>query len=117
LKLLLDSCVWGGAKLELEAAGCDVVWCGEWERDPGDAEILGVALRERHILVTLDQDFGELATLHGVLHTGILRLVGFGARRQAAACLGVLTRHRKELSAGAIITAEPGRLRIRTAGV
>jgi hypothetical protein len=50
LRLLLDTCVWGGTKKELVAAGHDVVWCGDWESDPGDLEILAVAKRERRIL-------------------------------------------------------------------
>ena len=116
MKLLLDSCVWGGVRRELEAAGCDVVWCGEWERDPGDAEILSIAHREGRILVTLDKDFGELATVRRMLHSGILRLVGFSTRQQGVACLKVLSLHGNELAEGAIITAEPGRLRIRTEG-
>ena len=43
MKLLLDTCVWGGARSELEALGYDVVWTGDWESDPGDAEILSYA--------------------------------------------------------------------------
>jgi len=40
MKLLLDTCVWGGARAHLEAAGHDIVWTGDWAKDPGDAEIL-----------------------------------------------------------------------------
>ena len=29
MKILLDSCVWGKARHDLEAAGHDVVWCGD----------------------------------------------------------------------------------------
>jgi len=64
MRLLLDACVWGGARAELEAAGHDVVWIGEWNEDPGDEEILARAYREGRILVTLDKDFGELAIVH-----------------------------------------------------
>jgi predicted nuclease of predicted toxin-antitoxin system len=63
--------------------------------------------------VTLDEDFGELAIVYGTPHCGILRLVNFAARQQAAICLRVLELHAEELLSGAIITAEPGRLRIR----
>ncbi|HUT76898.1 MAG TPA: DUF5615 family PIN-like protein, partial [Polyangia bacterium] len=66
------------------------------------------------ILVTLDKDFGELAVVRGIEHSGILRLVGFGARQQAAACLRVVEAHGRELTAGALIVAEPGRLRVRS---
>ena len=75
MKLLLDSCVWGGSRAVLEQEGHDVEWAGDWPEDPGDEEILGRARREGRILVTLDKDFGELAILREMSHRGILRLV------------------------------------------
>jgi predicted nuclease of predicted toxin-antitoxin system len=63
--------------------------------------------------VTLDKDFGELAIGRGLPHGGILRLVNFPARQQSKACLHVLSLHGTELEAGAIVTAQPGVLRIR----
>lgn len=63
MKLLLDTCVWGKAKEILEEAGHDVIWAGEWTHDPGDEEILNIAIKDVRILVTLDKDFGELAIL------------------------------------------------------
>ena len=114
MKLLLDACVWGGAVAELLAAGYEVQWVGEWPSDPGVGEILARAQSEQRVLITLDKDFGELAVLHGMAHRGILRLVSVSARRQAALTVEVLSQHGDELQAGAIITAEPGRLRIRS---
>jgi len=113
MKVLLDSCVWGKVRGELEAAGHDVVWAGDWPKDPGDDEILERARNEERVLVTLDKDFGELAVFHGAAHCGILRFVGISARKQALVCQQVLAIHGAELVAGAIITAEAGRLRIR----
>ena len=72
MKLLLDSCVWGGALTRLRAAGHDVVWSGEWPADPGDEEILARALAEGRVLVTLDKDFRELAFVRELPHTGIV---------------------------------------------
>lgn len=63
MRLLLDTCVWGGAVEELAAVGHDVV-C-------------------------------------------------FRARQQAQVLMRVLKLHGNELVEGAIITAEPGRLRVR----
>ena len=88
---------------------------GNWPNDPGDTYILAKAYEEDRILVTLDKDFGELAIVREQPHRGILRLVNFPARQQATACLLVLTRHGQELANGGIVTAEPGRLRIRPA--
>lgn len=113
MKLLLDTCVWGGAVQPLRDAGHDVVWSGDWPDDPGDDEILARAHADGRILITLDKDFGELAVVRNLPHSGILRLVGFSATRQAAACLDVLARHGAELQAGALLTLEPGRVRIR----
>jgi predicted nuclease of predicted toxin-antitoxin system len=81
--------------------------------DPGDAEILARAHAEGRVLVTLDKDFGELAIVLSVPHSGILRVVGQAAREQGRVVAQVLDRHAADLTAGAIITAEPGRLRIR----
>jgi predicted nuclease of predicted toxin-antitoxin system len=64
--------------------------------------------------VTLDKDFGELAVLHGARHSGIVRLVGFTGPQQGATCVQVLERFASDLEAGALITAEPGRVRVRS---
>jgi len=113
VKLLLDTCVWGGACKELQSAGHDVIWAGEWHEDPGDDEILQRAHREERILVTLDKDFGELAIVRGIPHSGIIRLVNLAAREQAPTCLRVIELHRDEIGRGAIITVERNRIRIR----
>jgi predicted nuclease of predicted toxin-antitoxin system len=105
--------MWGGARSELEAGGHDVIAAADWEKDPGDEEILARAFREGRVLITLDKDFGELAIVLGSPHSGILRLVNFSALRQASVCLEILRNHGEDLAAGSILTAEPGRLRIR----
>ena len=115
MKVLLDACVWGGARGEFAAGGHDVVWAGEWSEDPGDEEILIRAHNEGRILVTLDKDFGEVAIVRGIAHSGIIRLVNLGARQQGKVCGHILAKYGKELLSGAMITAEPGRVRIRPA--
>jgi hypothetical protein len=42
-----------------------------------------------------------------------VRLVGFGAREQGGVCVRALEAHAGELTDGAIVTVEPGRIRIR----
>lgn len=113
MKILLDTCVWGGVRKVLESAGHDVIWTGEWEKDPGDEEILTYAHREGRVLVTLDKDFGELAIVFGQPHSGIVRLVNLSAQQQEETCLEVLARYEKSLENGALITAGRDRVRIR----
>jgi len=113
VKVLLDTCVWGGTKADLQAEGHDVIWSGDWESDPGDQQILEIARRENRVLVTLDKDFGEMAIVRGLPHCGIVRLVGISARRQATICIMIFSRYGTELQTGAIITASENRVRIR----
>ena len=80
MKLLLDTCVWGGALRRLREAGYEAEWTGEWDRDPGDREILQLAHEQNRVLVTLDKDFGERAIVFGEPHHGIVWLVGIAAR-------------------------------------
>ena len=113
MNVLLDTCVWGGVRVELKNAGHDVVWAGEWDVDPGDEEILALAYQETRVLITLDKDFGELTTARGFPHSGIVRLVNISAKKQAGYCLHVLNNYGVELISGALITVERDRIRIR----
>ena len=115
MKVLLDTCVWGGVRKTLSEAGHDVVWAGDWSSDPGDEEILHRAHQDSRVLVTLDKDFGELAIVRGQSHAGIVRLVALSTSQQAEVCVAVLTRYGPELNAGAIVTAEASRVRVRPA--
>ncbi|GMV65171.1 MAG: DUF5615 family PIN-like protein [Candidatus Omnitrophica bacterium] len=113
MKVLLDSCVWGGVKTTLTQAGYDVVWSGDWAFDPGDDEILALAHREGRVCITLDKDFGELAVVYGHPHHGIIRLVGLASWQQSDVSRRVLERYGNDLLKGAIVTAEADRLRFR----
>jgi predicted nuclease of predicted toxin-antitoxin system len=113
MKLLLDTCVWGGTKAELQAAGHDVLWTGDLAQDPGDEDILAQAHREQRVLITLDKDFGDLAIRRNLPHCGIARLVNISAKQQGSVCQQVLVQYGDELTRGAIITVEAGRVRIR----
>lgn len=113
MKVLLDSCVWGGVQPVLENGGHEVQWVGQWPSDPGDEAILARAFREGRTLVTLDKDFGNLAIGQGLPHGGIVRLVNLRAQQQAGACLRIFESHAAELASGALITATAERLRIR----
>jgi predicted nuclease of predicted toxin-antitoxin system len=113
LRLLLDNCVWSKSRNDLAAAGHDVVHGDDWPEDPGDEELLRRAHADNRVLVTLDKDFGELAVVRGLRHAGIVRLVRIPARRQGPVCAAIVERYAALLAQGAIVTVEPGRVRVR----
>ena len=113
MKLLLDSCLSRDAAETVRQAGHDVTCAGDWPTDPGDQEILHVASAESRILVTIDKDFGELVIVQGMLHVGLIRLVGFRAGEQGTAILRILQTYAAELGDRAVLTVEPWRVRVR----
>ncbi|MEX2606711.1 MAG: DUF5615 family PIN-like protein [Kiritimatiellia bacterium] len=113
-RVLLDSCVWGGCIESLRVRGHEVDWCGLWEQDPGDVQILAKAYLEKRILFTMDKDFGELAILKGLPHSGLVRLQGFNASELAHTIHMILVSYESHLAKGALIVATPKKLRIRT---
>ncbi|MFA6958613.1 MAG: DUF5615 family PIN-like protein [Thermoanaerobaculia bacterium] len=115
MRLLLDSCTWGGTVATLESEGHDVNWAGRWNEDPGDEAILDIAHSEHRILVALDKDFGELAIVKGIPHSGIVRIVGGSVTVHARLVQEALVRYSAELGQGAIVTVEESRTRIRLA--
>lgn len=114
-KVILDSCIWAGAKQELIDAGYDVKWVGDFLEDPGDEAIIELAFAESRMLITLDKDFGELAIFRGKPHRGIIRIVNFSALQHGQISLQVLEKYVVELEHCAIITVEKDRVRIRVA--
>ena len=113
MKILLDTCISPRTRDELVVAGHEVAWAGDWPADPGDDEILEAARRDSRILITLDKDFGEIAVAFGREHAGIVRLVDIPVRRQAFSCIQALAHYADELLKGALVTVEPGRVRVR----
>jgi len=101
--------------MPLTDAGHDVIWSGDWTNDPGDEEILARAHAEQRVLITLDKDFGELAIVRGIPHSGIVRLAGIRLAAQADAIKRVLELYGDQLPEAAVVTVEPGRVRVRGA--
>ncbi len=115
MRVLLDTCVPYILKTNLQKETFDVVHAKEWLKDPGDEKILEYAHQEKRILVTLDKDFGELAIIKDQPHSGIVRLVDMSIKTQSLMCIFALNHHGDELIKGAVVTIEPGRIRIRPA--
>ena len=113
MKLLLDTCISPRTRDQLAASGHDVVWVGDREEDPGDEAIIEEARRSVRILITLDKDFGELAVIFGHEHAGIVRLVDIPVQQQTGVCERTLAHYGRDLERGALVTVEPGRVRVR----
>lgn len=112
-KILLDSCIWSGARQVLEDAGYDCKWVGDFLKDPGDQAIMEIAVKENRIIITQDKDFGELAIFRNVPHHGIIRLVAFRSLLQGEVSLSVLRNYRADLERKAIITIDKNKVRVR----
>jgi len=93
--------------------GYDVWWTGDLPEDLGDDEILAIAKKEERVLVTLDKDFGELVFLHGLPHSGILRMVEIPSKMQGKSIHQVLQSFGEQLILGAIVTLSNNRIRVR----
>jgi predicted nuclease of predicted toxin-antitoxin system len=115
MKLVVDTCIPRGVARELEILQHDVIWIGDWSKDPGDLAILTFAHSEKRIVVTADKDYGELAILQKIPHSGIVRLVDLSLKQQVQVSDTVLRLYENELLSGAIVTADSKRVRIRPA--
>jgi predicted nuclease of predicted toxin-antitoxin system len=113
VKVLVDACAGGRLAQALRAAGHDVAFVGDWDKDPGDEEILALAHAEQRVVVTRDKDFGTLAVRDRQTHCGIVRLVELPPSREQALCQRILLTHELALRRGALVTAEVHRIRIR----
>jgi predicted nuclease of predicted toxin-antitoxin system len=112
VKIVVDSCIPQFVAHTLEVQH-DMIWIGDWEKDPGDLSILQYAYELKRVVITLDKDYGELAILHQIPHAGIVRLVDLSLKQQVEICSIVLERYEQELLEGSIITASLKRIRIR----
>lgn len=99
----------GRAREPFRAGGHEVERVSNRQAHPGDEHILSHAGHQAQIPMTLDKDFGELAIVRGQPHVDIVPLVNFRAAAQGPACVELLAQYNRELTAGAVVTAEPGR--------
>jgi len=113
VRILLDNCVWSGVSRDLKSVGYDVVWVGDFAKDPGDLHIIRMANQQSRILITLDKDFGELAVFRGEPHKGIVRVVDHSVVELGSVCKSILEKYQNELLNSAIITVDKRKTRIR----
>jgi predicted nuclease of predicted toxin-antitoxin system len=117
LRFLIDVNVGTAVVDSLRTSDHDVVFAGDLDRCMSDTDILTLAHSEQRIVVTLDNDFGELAYRAGQSHSGVLLLRMPGARRQAKVEVvqEIVSRYGHLLS-GNFCVYKQGKLRIRRSG-
>ena len=71
------------------------------------------APQDEELVLTLDKDFGELAIVRDIPHRGILRLADIRAADPGLAAVAAINAHGAALTKGAVVTVEPGRVRVR----
>lgn len=116
MKLLLDQGLPRSAVTLLRAAGLDADHVGDrGHAAAADATILALAVAEGRTIVTLDADFHTLLALAGATEPSVVRIRIEGLRAEALAALiqSVLAQAGADLEAGAVVTVQEGRLRIR----
>ena|SRR6202035_693667 len=98
----------------LRVAGFEVVSISETNPGIPDKDVLGVADTEGCILITEDQDFGELVVRQRLDVRGLilLELDPLSNSAEAEAVAGVIATHMDKF-VGNLVVIEPGRVRIR----
>jgi predicted nuclease of predicted toxin-antitoxin system len=116
MKLLLDQGLPRSAARLLREAGIDTVHVGEIGCSTADdAVILERGRDEDRIVVTLDADFHALLALSRATTPSVIRIRAEGLYGQKAADLirAVLLCCAEDVKEGAVVTVQPGRIRIR----
>jgi len=117
VKVLLDQGLPRGAVGELRRLGIDVVHTGDIDMSgASDREILDYARRDNRTVVTLDADFHALMALSNARSPSVvrIRIEGLRAERLADLVARVLSLCQTDLEAGAMVTVEERRVRVRS---
>ena len=80
-----------------------------------DSEILVYGQSDLRTIVTLDADFHALLALSGATSPSVIRIriEGLRAKELVALVLLIVLQSRADLEAGAVVTAQSGRIRTR----
>lgn len=116
MKLLLDQELPRSAAALLRATELDADHVGDrGYAAASDAAILALAEAEGRVVVTLDADFHTLLALAGATAPSVIRIRIEGLRAEALLHLiqTVLAQTSAELTLGAVVTVQEGRLRLR----
>jgi predicted nuclease of predicted toxin-antitoxin system len=114
VRFLLDVCV-SSRSLQsfLSDAGHDVVSAVSIGPSASDELLLSIAVAEDRVLVTADNDFGELVFVRRLSHGPIVRVVELTVAEQVTAITELIAQHADALVGAVIVTVTRGRVRIR----
>ena len=116
MKLLLDQGLPRSAAKLLREGGIDTLHVGEIGlATASDKEILKKGLEEVRVVVTLDADFHSLLAFSRAVFPSVIRLriEGLNGVRAANLIKEAVLRSKSDLANGALVTVQPGRIRIR----
>jgi predicted nuclease of predicted toxin-antitoxin system len=114
VKFLLDVCVSSRTLTAfLLAQGHDILSALAIDPRASDERLLELAMSDGRVLVTEDNDFGELVFVQGLPHGPLVRLVELSVDEQVRAMDELLGGYSHELSGPVIVTIARGRIRIR----
>ena len=114
MKFLLNVCVSSRSLQDfLAGRGHDVLSAVAVDPRASDERLLALALQEERVLVTEDNDFGELVFVRRLPHGPIVRLVELTVDQQVGGMAEMLDRHAAELIGPVMITVTRGHIRIR----
>jgi predicted nuclease of predicted toxin-antitoxin system len=114
MRFLANENVPGDVVTALIEAGHDVLWVRTVAPGSTDAEVLAWAVREQRVLLTFDQDFGELAWRAGLpASCGIVLFrMPMPTPNSAGATIAATLSQRTDW-AGHFSVIQPGRIRMR----
>jgi predicted nuclease of predicted toxin-antitoxin system len=114
MRLLADECVAGTIVERLRSDGFDIVRASDVVAAASDEQVLATAHQDGRVLITADQDFGELAVRFGLPSVGIVNLaLGELSARTCADITAAALHNFEDRIIGNLVTVEPGRVRIR----
>ena len=114
MNLLADECLAAEVVARSRADGHAVEASGDTAPGAADDDMLTRAVAAGQVLVTADEDFGELVYLLRRVHAGVvlLRLSGMSAADRAALVSGVFQDRATDLP-GSFTVIEPDAVRVR----
>ena len=116
MNLIADEGVDGQLVARLRDEGHNVLYVAEMEPGISDETVLDLANREGRLLLTADNDFGELAFRQSLLaRSGVvlIRLSGLKPEDKASIVSSTIEEHAAELAPGTFTVITPGAVRIR----